>query len=82
MTYNLKSSMVDRMNFDEQQTSEAIEAIAAMDRDYLMKEKAARIARDCWDEMKEYIAADDMCEAEARFLAVWGREIALAQEVA
>lgn len=83
--YNLKTEMVDRMNFEEFQQRAAWDAITGYTQAQLANTRNLDgfIAAH-WEEAKDEIAAqvDDIEEAYAFFMSVWRKEFGLASEAA
>lgn len=83
--YKLKTEMVDRINFEEFQQRAAWEAITCYTKEQLRDTRNL----DCyiaahWEEAREEIEAqvDDIEEAYAIFMRVWGQEFGAASNAA
>jgi hypothetical protein len=83
--YNLKTKMVDRMNFEEFQQRAAWEALSGYTQEQLADTRNldSFIAAH-WEEAREEIASqvDDIEEAYAFFVCVWRKEFGDASEAA
>ena len=83
--YNLKTEMVDRMDFEKFQQQAAWEALTGYTPDQLRDTRNLDgfIAAH-WEEAREEIASqvDDIAEAYAFFMRVWRKEFGAASEAA
>lgn len=81
--YNLKTEMVDRINFEEFQRKAAWEALTGYTKEQLADTRNLDgfIAAH-WEEAREEIDSqvDDIEEAYAYFMSIWRQEFGLASE--
>jgi hypothetical protein len=83
--YNLKSSMSDRIAFDEFQRNAAWEALSATPKEVLADtHNLDGLISTAWEQSKGEIAeqVDDIEEAYGRFTAVWRQEVGAASNAA
>jgi hypothetical protein len=84
-TYNLKTEMVDRINFQEFQQRAAWEAITGYSKEQLANNRNLdSFIASHWEDAREEIASqvDDIEEAYWIFLNIWKQEFGAASEAA